>query len=184
LIVYEKIPNGSSLSELWISNADGSNPRQLTSTGTINTEPAFAPGGRKIAWESYLPDLSGTVLMTMRIDGSAVQPVIGGFTGSPYWSPDGRRIAYADFNGDGGAAIDTIGRRGRGRRVVVDAPSGFESRPVWSPDGTQIAYAFDPSDSGSPQTYIVPATGGSPDQLTASDTTSFLPLDWLPAAPG
>ena len=54
---------------------------------------------------------------------------------TPAWSPDGKRIAYG--NGDGELFIAAIGG-GRRRETVPSEGAGFE--PAWSPDGAEIAF--------------------------------------------
>ncbi len=68
-IVYVSQPRArGQRAQIWIMNADGSNPRQLTSGDATNFEPAVSPDGGTIAftstrdanYEIYLMDMDGT----------------------------------------------------------------------------------------------------------------------------
>jgi len=103
-IVYEQIPVVDRMvsgdSDLWVSSPDGSNPRQLTGTGSA-TEPAWSPDGTLIAFVSYVfadqaPGDHSDVWV-MGADGSGQRNVSNEptrFDNSPAWSPDGTRIVF------------------------------------------------------------------------------------------
>ncbi|HXG59014.1 MAG TPA: S9 family peptidase [Thermoanaerobaculia bacterium] len=63
------------------------------------------------------------------------------------------------------------------RRVAAMAKIGFAGSPSFSPDGKRIAFLSNLS--GSPQVWVVPATGGWPDQVTAFDDPVGA-VEWSP----
>ena len=111
--------------------------------------------------------------------------------GSPVWSPDGGRIAFASDRGpDPDRNPDTA-------IFVVEARPGAEvkqltsrefpdaSRPAWSPDGQWIAFLYgdEPRFSayGLSRLAVVAAAGGTPRALAASlDRNVSGPLLWSP----
>jgi dipeptidyl aminopeptidase/acylaminoacyl peptidase len=111
--------------------------------------------------------------------------------GSPVWSPDGARIAFASDRGpDPDRNPDTA-------IFVVEAKPGAEikpltsrefpdsSRPAWSPDGQWIAFLYgdEPRFSayGLSRLAVVAAAGGAPRALAASlDRNVSGPLLWSP----
>src|SRR5882672_1709117 len=98
----------------------------------------------------------------------------GDFTVSdPQWSPDGTRISYttrptpkADDGSFGKVWIMTIA--GGGKKKLEES-AGSSDLARWSPDGNWIAYAGSADRDPGPSTaylYLLPATGGTPKQLT------------------
>jgi TolB protein len=85
--------------ELWIANADGSSPRQITHLGGANFAPFFHPDGKRLIFSSnyenphsrnfdlYLVNLDGTGLTKITTDTD--------FDGFPMFSPDGRKLVWA-----------------------------------------------------------------------------------------
>ncbi|AXV05129.1 hypothetical protein DVS28_a0422 [Euzebya pacifica] len=112
--------------DIWVVEADGSNPRNVTNTPTnVEQHPVVSPDGTRIAYtrtEIY------DEIWTTTIDGTQVTEVsnpIGhdvlGSAEQPTWSPDGTEIAFqgfhdgegqfvlwvADANGGGGFPLTT-----------------------------------------------------------------------------
>lgn len=85
-------------------------------------------------------------------------------------SPDGRQLVLADPVGVAGTAllvVDLI--TGTARNIPI---GGGATQPAWSPDGQRIAYrGFTVAGSFQKETgiWVVPASGGIPQQVTASD---------------
>ena len=85
--------------ELWVSDADGSNARQVTRLGAANFAPFFHPDGRRIVFASNYPEPHGRNfdLYLVGVDGGGLERVTtsGEFDGFPMFSPDGRRLVFA-----------------------------------------------------------------------------------------
>ncbi len=100
LVVYSvTTTDGDSLARvahLWVVPADGSAPpRQLTAGDKGESDPAFSPDGRELA---FIADRSGTPQVhLMRVDGGEARrltSVATGVQGPLRWSPDGARLAF------------------------------------------------------------------------------------------
>jgi Tol biopolymer transport system component len=85
--------------ELFVSDGDGSNPRQITNYGCASFAPTFTPDGSKIIFSSnkHACDSRKFELYMINIDGSDLEQVtdFGGFTSFPEFSPDGKKLVFA-----------------------------------------------------------------------------------------
>jgi Tol biopolymer transport system component len=85
--------------EVWLANADGSNPRQVTHLGGANFAPVFTPDGQKIMFSSnYENPRSGAFdLFLINPDGSGLEKVTTHpeFDSFPMFSYDGKRLIWA-----------------------------------------------------------------------------------------
>ena len=85
--------------EIWVMNADGSDPHQVTSLGAASFAPFFHPDGRRIVFASNVRDPRGGNfdLYLVNDDGSGLERITtyDGFDGFPMFSPDGRKLVFA-----------------------------------------------------------------------------------------
>jgi Tol biopolymer transport system component len=128
--------------EIYTSNADGSDPRRLTTNIVADTEPAYSPDGTRIAFTR------SNDIFVMNADGSGPVPITGteGPDSQPAWSPDGSQIVYVSNHnvtggGTTGPELFVTPAAGGTQRQLTDTPSNAASvAPAWSPAGDQIAY--------------------------------------------
>ena len=85
--------------ELWIADADGSNPRQITHLGGANFAPFFHPDGKRVIFSSNYenPRSRNFDLYLIGLDGSGLTKITAhpDFDGFPVFSPDGRKLVWA-----------------------------------------------------------------------------------------
>lgn len=85
--------------ELWVADADGANPRQITRLGGANFAPFFHPNGRQIIFSSNFenPRSGKFDLFLVNADGTGLEKVTThpDFDSFPMWSPDGRKLVWA-----------------------------------------------------------------------------------------
>ena len=82
------------VTQIWIANADGSEPLQMTFADKSSDNPQWSPDGRQIAFTSSRSGKSNLYVMRL-IGGEAekitdVKSAVSGFA----WSPDGRQLAF------------------------------------------------------------------------------------------
>ena len=85
--------------EIFVMNADGSNPRQVTNLGGANFAPFFTPDGTRIIFASnhHNPRGRDFELYLINTDGSGLERVTLNptFDGFPMFSPDGKHLVFA-----------------------------------------------------------------------------------------
>ena len=144
--------------EIFSVAPDGSQARNLTRTPGEDSDPAWSPGGDKIAFTStrdgneeiyvMAADGSGQRRLTTRSDGDT----------QPTWSPDGRQIAFVSGHFD--YEVYVMAADGSRQRNLTRDPSADEE-PAWSPDGRRIAFISDRFDRDSAWDIFTMKSDGS-----------------------
>jgi len=142
--------------DLFLLRPDGRGLQRITTTAWHETDPAWSPDGRRIAFSRGSPFFNAGAWQTVFpaaifvIDGSGknLRPVTNTLSArewpslidsSPTWSPDGQLIAFAreDQMGDTRPGIYVVGADGKGlRRVATRHALSVD----WSPDGASLAF--------------------------------------------
>ncbi|MEE8331962.1 MAG: hypothetical protein V3R84_09335, partial [Acidimicrobiia bacterium] len=144
--------------EISVLDPDGTNEVQVTDDSTADTDPAWSPDGRTIAFTSMRDGDNAVYLMDA--GGSNQRRLTAG--ADPAWSPDGTQIVY-----EGGDELRDLDHPMYGQTFfrdlfVVDVATGVSQRltnaagesgwggewvrsikyadPALSPDGQQLAY--------------------------------------------
>lgn len=149
--------------ELFISDYDGANEKQLTKTGSINLSPCFSPTKQEVYFTSYMqgdPKLFKIDVVSGKLSKVADFP---GMITAPELSPDGNKIACV-LTKDGNAEIYVLNLKGKIIKRLTRAKHSIESGPTWSPNGQNIAFSSDRT--GSPQIYIMDSDGQETRRIT------------------
>jgi TolB protein len=156
------VGNESGHKEIYRSDFDGYNVKQLTSAGSISLLPRWSPDGEKLLYTSYKDDGPKLYLMDLTSRNSRPISARSGLNIGAAWSPDGRRAALT-LSEKGNPDIFTIDLKGKILQRLTDH-WGIDVSPTFSPKGDQLAFVS--NRSGSPQIYRLDINTGREERLT------------------
>lgn len=161
---------------LWRVAFDGGAPEPLPGAGDNARQPAVTRQGNFLAylfdgsdaniWRAPGPNAKVKTLTPTKLIESTRNE------GSPRYSPDGKKIAFASDR-TGGTEVWVCDSEGRDQ-VQLTKFGGHAGAPRWSPDGSQIV--LDARPEGSSDIYVVRADGGSLRRLTNEPSAEVLPV--------
>ena len=138
--------------EIYSSELDGTDLRQLTDNGTYNAEATLSPDGSRLIFTSTMDgDLE---LYTMNVDGTDIQRITNrvGYDGGAFFSPDGSTIVWramypetpqdsADYRG----LLEERLVRPSNLELWLAAADGGNPRQITDLGGANFAPFFHPS---------------------------------------
>jgi Tol biopolymer transport system component/DNA-binding winged helix-turn-helix (wHTH) protein len=133
--------NRTGPNEVWVSDADGSNPVQLTSFGISATgTPRWSPDGKLIAFDSRISGEANIYLVHPQ--GGAPRRLEVDIRGNslPSWSHDGNWIYFVNGGDAFRASVWRVPPKG-GHAVQVTQAQAFY--PLESPDGQYVYFVRD-----------------------------------------
>jgi eukaryotic-like serine/threonine-protein kinase len=155
---------------IWVHDIARGTTSPVTPATAGATFPIWSPDGQWLTYAHIRSTSkgSGQAIYRNRSDGTgeeeALTPenLLNSFPSS--WSPDGKILAFYQLSDKDGCCIiwtltmDEKGKPGEPRRFLDQASDGKARLPQFSPDGRWLSY--DSRESGVPQVYVVPFSGG------------------------
>jgi len=145
----------SGYEEIWVSDADGSDPTQLTHLERYSGSPRWSPDGKYLAFD--FRSEQHTAIYVVELAKGVPRPLVASADADnvvPSWSRDGRSIYFASNRGSKDFHIWKVTAQGGGAPLQVTRDSGFMA--FESPDGRFIFY----SRLELPGIWKVPVDGG------------------------
>jgi Tol biopolymer transport system component len=175
-IAFETLRDGNF--EIYVMNADGSNPVNLTNSAGDDLDPAFSPDGSRIAFTSsrdgnfeiYVMNADGTNQTRLTMKTAAGE-------GEVAWSPDGKKLAFTSGR-DGNNEIYVMNADGT-NQVNLTNNAAQDQEAAFSPDGSRIAFHSFRTGDGA-EIFVMNANGTNPVNLTNTIGNDTEPV-WHPS---
>jgi Tol biopolymer transport system component/predicted Ser/Thr protein kinase len=154
-LAYASLASGGR--ELWVVDADGSHPRQLTSNADLQffSTPSSCPDGSIVFASGAIG--SADIWSIDQDGGNRKQLTREGTNGAPSCSPDGKWVVFNSSRG-GDYTLWRVPLRGGTPEQLTDYASTY---PVVSPDGKWIAFN-EYTRPGTNKIGLIPFSGGKP----------------------
>ncbi len=169
--------------EIYVMDADGGNPQNVTNNRHDDWVPSWSPDGKRIVFISYREghfigdfELITSEIYVMDADGGNQQRLTENRKNdwSPSWSPDGTRIVFSsDRKGDFiNNEIYVMDADGKNQQRLTENRHE-DGAPSWSPDGKRIVFVSDRE--GNHEIYVMDTDGGNLQNLTNNPGGDFGP---------
>ena len=105
-IAFDKVlgsdPDHVTNENIWVMNADGTDPRQLTKEKidrAADFEPSWSPDGTQIAFTRFSVAMNAQAISLIHPDGTGLHRLTKWFinAGGADWSPDGKLIIFESY---------------------------------------------------------------------------------------
>lgn len=167
-LVYCSDRGGAGNFDIWLADADGGNPRRLTTDPALENAPAWTPDGRRIVFTSSRTGRNQVYVMNL--DGSGVRALTTGTAANqePAVSPSGAQLAFVSVVGGAGGVVTQPLDGGQTPALAPDRDRR-ESSPAYLANGELTFLVERKGGVGRYQVVHRPAGGDSLQVLVSSE---------------
>ena len=166
--------------QLCMINADGTGYQQLTSLEAHSYYPVFSPLKGSVV---YASNQNGGVfdLFLFIFEGARLLRLTNhiGNVISPTFSPDGKKILFANRAAEGPTSLWTVDNTGKNPDLLYAGPNTIVAVD-WSPVGDRIAFAMAVDQPDAYEVFLMDSDGTNVRQLTRGLQGIGGSLDWSP----
>ncbi len=162
---------------IWITDPNHGEPKQLTSHAGFNEQPLVSPDGRYIV---LLSNRNGQQhLWRMDVDGKNPVELSRGKDAQATFTADGQSIIFGSLNAQGSNLFRLNINGGEPQRIT----DRITFDPNVSPDGKILACAFRPEPAAKTKIALLPIDGGAP-KFISDLPACYGRLRWAPNGSG
>jgi Tol biopolymer transport system component len=164
LIVYASSADDDQ--EIYVCNADGTQPRRITHAPGRDGGPFFSPDGKRLVYRSDRQGNGNLQVFVNNLEGTAEKALTpdDALHWCPYWHPSGRWLIYTYANFKQGHRFDLYLVRDDGsENLRVTYTGDFNGLPVFSNDGRYLMWTSKRGGIDAPQVFIAEFVGLTPD---------------------
>ncbi len=186
---------GTNQIHIWRTNADGSNPTQLTN-GPFDQFPVCSPDGK---WVYYSEVVGPHFSLKTPVEGGQPEPVPASDVHNMYGSgagqaisSDGKRLIFnADISGPNSVPLNKLALVNLDSssqsapimlqpdpRIATGGGTGFTNAMSFTPDGKSVAYIV--RDQGVDNIFVQPLDGSPGHQITNFTSEHIAKFQWSP----
>jgi TolB protein len=172
---------GSSLTEIYAVNADGSGNIRLVNRGQGLNHPDWSPAGDRLALAGYA-DATTYSIYAVNADGSnllRLTQASGVLDKEPDWSPDGTKIVFVrDYSPNQSNRQEIWVMDADGSNAHWVGVQGLGDTVEWARDGT--IFLFSSETSGGWEIFSCQTSGADTRQLTHANSLGQMHPSWSP----
>lgn len=166
------------LGQIYVMNADGSDPTRVTFDAPTDVEPNWSPDGRRIAFEREAEYRGTSDIFSVGVDGTDPINLTNnpGDDDDPRWSPDGSRIVFSSCCRETYLrSIWSVDPEGIEQHRLTSGQDGLAS---WSPDGAKLVFVGTPEFTDE-ELFTMNPDGSGQSRLTNNFVDETAP-NWSP----
>jgi TolB protein len=165
----------SDISEIWLSDLEGKNPKLLTKDKHLKYQPAVSLDGKWVVYVKINREKNSHDLWLYDVEKNENRQLIyfGGRQSSPAFSRDAKEIIFSSNHRQGNYEVYKLGITSNQLTPLTNNPD-LDIYPRYSPDNSKIVFVS--NRNGNQQIWTMDSDGNDLKELTNDDIESIDPV--------